>query len=362
MRASSDNEPHTIAEFCEWDTAGTLDLSPDFQRGAVWSPAARSYLLDTILRRLPMPKVFIRTQVDRVTRKSHREVVDGKQRLSAILDFVNGEYALTSKAPDWQGKRFADLAEDDQDAVLSYRISVDNLFNASNEDVLEIFSRINTYTVTLVPPEIRHAQYGGPLALSIKETSRIALPLWEALGTFTMRELIRMYQDSLVADMYVVLQEGVRNGGETALSSFYKTYDEGKHQLGREQVAALEGRCREVLTLMRDEFVPTLSRTRLSTSYQVAMLFAAIAHAKWGLLQGGIEGDLPQRSGRALSDLQSARRNLSLIAQALEQPAEELSGMLAGFAKASAGATTRMKSRQPRFCTFYAALLPAALE
>ena len=54
-----DTRAYSIADFLEWSQNGLLELSPDFQRRAVWSEKAKSYLMDTILRGRPIPKILI---------------------------------------------------------------------------------------------------------------------------------------------------------------------------------------------------------------------------------------------------------------------------------------------------------------
>ena len=72
-----DSRTYSINDFVEWETNEQLVLSPRFQRGQVWSDKARSFLMDTIVRGKPIPKVFIRQSINPQTKKSVREVVDG---------------------------------------------------------------------------------------------------------------------------------------------------------------------------------------------------------------------------------------------------------------------------------------------
>ena len=76
-------EQYRISDFLDWHREKRLEINQDFQRGSVWKPAARTFLIDTILRELPVPKVYLRTKIDVVTKKSVREIVDGQQRLKA---------------------------------------------------------------------------------------------------------------------------------------------------------------------------------------------------------------------------------------------------------------------------------------
>jgi hypothetical protein len=53
------SSPHPISDIRDWQEAGRLELAPDFQRKEVWSNSARIMLIDTVLRDIPMPKIFV---------------------------------------------------------------------------------------------------------------------------------------------------------------------------------------------------------------------------------------------------------------------------------------------------------------
>ena len=89
-----DARSYSIADFLEWNANNLLDLSPKFQRRSVWTRAAKSFLIDTILRGKPMPKVFL-TQ-DLIEKKNVRTVVDGQQRIRTILEFAAGAFTVLS--------------------------------------------------------------------------------------------------------------------------------------------------------------------------------------------------------------------------------------------------------------------------
>src|SRR6202142_2163126 len=80
---------YKVSDFITWAKAGTLILSPSFQRRSVWPVGAKSFLLDTIVRGLPIPIVFLREQkTDLDTLEPKREVVDGQQRIRTVLAFL----------------------------------------------------------------------------------------------------------------------------------------------------------------------------------------------------------------------------------------------------------------------------------
>src|SRR5688572_30789665 len=71
-------------DFLEWRESGALVLTPKFQRRGVWKNPAKSYLIDTILRGMPVPPIFLRTGQSSDKKKMVREVIDGQQRIAAI--------------------------------------------------------------------------------------------------------------------------------------------------------------------------------------------------------------------------------------------------------------------------------------
>ena len=99
---------YSIAELVDWLKNKVLVVNPEYQRGGgLWPPAAKSYFIDTILRDFPFPKVYFHESLNRVTRKPRKEIVDGQQRLTTIMEFVDGKFSLGKNAREFSGKRFA---------------------------------------------------------------------------------------------------------------------------------------------------------------------------------------------------------------------------------------------------------------
>ena len=146
---------YPIADFLKWNDDKELSLNPHFQRGPVWSAQARSYLIDSILRGYPVPKLLLRTKIDRDNRRTVRDVVDGQQRLRTIIDFNQGKFILGPKAKEFAGSSYQDLSNELKDQFLSYKLTCEQLWNADDEDVLEVFVRINSYSIPLTEPELR---------------------------------------------------------------------------------------------------------------------------------------------------------------------------------------------------------------
>ncbi len=229
--ANSILEQYRISDFLQWFKEKALVPNPYFQRGAVWIPAARVFFIDTILRRLPIPKIYIRTKIDLNTKKSIREIVDGQQRLRTIIDFSEDKLALTKRAGEFAGLKYSTLSDEQKETFLTYAIGVEQLINASDADVLEIFSRLNSYNVTLNAAEQRHAEFQGDFKWAVHRAARDWNTLWEKYGIVSTRERVRMLDDSFMAEMFGVLLEGVTDGGQAKI---YKLYKRNKNEFKRE--------------------------------------------------------------------------------------------------------------------------------
>lgn len=305
--ATSILEQYRIADFLEWNAKHVLKLNPEFQRREVWTPAAKILLIDTILRRLPIPKVFIRTKVDVRTKTSLREIVDGQQRLRAIIDFANDEILLSRRAKEFDGYRYSTLSEELKETFLTYPIAVDQLINASDEDVLEVFSRLNSYTVTLNQPELRHAKYQGNFRWAVHDGAKRWERLWTKFHVIGIRERFRMLDDSLMAEMFGVLLQGITEGGQGNINKIYAKYD-GSFPEPSPITVNLDN----VLSFIVDNMGQVIVGP-LAGPPHFLMLFAAVAHALVGVPPGDMKADMPERSPEWLTDITFTRMNVARL-------------------------------------------------
>src|SRR5262245_28141625 len=104
----TDKATYTPTDFELWRSSDMLVISPKFQRRSVWRLPARSYFIDTLLRGMTVPPIYLRLIQHPEKKKPVREVVDGQQRIRTVLEFIAPDgYRLskTLKAP-WAGKKF----------------------------------------------------------------------------------------------------------------------------------------------------------------------------------------------------------------------------------------------------------------
>jgi len=134
----------TVKELVEWNKTGELVLQPKFQRRDVWSDKARSYLIDTIIRGKPIPKLYMRIVSNPRSKRIVREVVDGQQRLKSVLLFLGDNFKISrTHNDDYGGKYFSEM-DDVRDDIIGYKFSIDALEEMPDEEVHDIFARLNT--------------------------------------------------------------------------------------------------------------------------------------------------------------------------------------------------------------------------
>jgi len=353
-------EQMNVASMLKYHRDGALVLDPEFQRGDVWTKPAKVLLIDSVLRGYPIPKIVLRTRLNTATLETMMEVVDGQQRLRAIVEYAADEWPLTPRAREFAGRKYSDLDEADKERFLSYLLGIDNMMGAPDELIVEIFARMNVYTVSLTPPELRHAAYNGRFkdaVLSLAET----LPyLWVNWGTFTTRRLVRMAHHSLLAEFFGVLLEGVQDGGETNLDALYKRKDRGAGEITQQEAHNLVAQTAELLRILDDQYREAFQQTRLAAPAHVLTLFTALAHATYGIPQGKIKGPMPTKA--PVLDTDTVRERLSRLAAAMElTEKEEAPAEFLAYVGALEQ-TTRIKSREPRFRTLYSVLVDENLE
>lgn len=345
-------EQYTVTDFLEFRASKRLILNPDFQRRDIWKPAAKVYLIDSILRGYPIPKMYFRTIIDPATQSSVREVVDGQQRLRAIFLFADNELRLTSRAREYRGRRYRDLTEVQQGQFLSYSFAAEQLINADNNHVLEIFARLNTYSVSLTPAELRHAEFQGDFKWLIHETAQRWSRLWEEFGIVSVRDRARMADDTLVAMMFLAVIQGLTGGESSLLKRAYKNFDD-EFPIADDVVEVVDETIGAVLEHLSGALVGPLA-----SAPHFLMLFMATAHALHGIGRHPVDWlpseDLPPRPAAPTTEDEwdAVRDRLLEIGSVIQERESPDVPDLARLWRASRGATVNIRSRAVRFPFF----------
>lgn len=218
---------YSVNDFREWYERGELILSPKFQRRRVWAQKAKSYLIDTILRGMPISPIFIREKIDTETKKTIREVVDGQQRLAAIIDYLHDGFTVSKIHNEKYGNLyFSQLPEDTQEEFLQYSITANVVIAPRDEEILEIFARLNTYTVPLNLPEKLNAKFFGLFKQTVHKLARDFHTFWLDKKILSEQKITRMIDVELTSELVIASIDGIKGKDKKIIEKYYKIYDE----------------------------------------------------------------------------------------------------------------------------------------
>jgi hypothetical protein len=279
MQQLFNTRSYSVRDFEEWLDRGELVLAPKFQRREVWSDKARSYLIDTILRGKPIPKIYMRQDVNTQSRRTIREIVDGQQRLHTVLTFIKDAFRI-SKAhhEDYGGLYFSGLDTSAKRDILKYEFVVDLLQDMPDNEIYDVFARINTYSEKLKPQELRNAKWFGEFKSSAYSLSKDYVTFLENNKVFTSKQILRMAEVEFISELLLAIKEGIRAGQKQVIDSCYKKYDDNfPNRRG------LEKRFRETMDTIGGIVGPDLSQLRFRATRLLYPLFCAAFHLRFGL-------------------------------------------------------------------------------
>ena len=214
-----------VQDLVNIEKSDELDLSPWYQRRQVWNPAQKSYLINTLFERKPIPAIYIRHSLDLEKGKSIKEIVDGQQRTRTILSYCKDEFV--AKHPNHDRKiRFSQLNGNQRESFLLTSIPVGYLLGATDADVIEIFGRINSVSKSLNAQEKRNAGYSGEFKQFCLKEASSRINFWRTYNIFTANEIACMNEFQFISDTIINMIEGLTDFSARKIDQYYKNYDD----------------------------------------------------------------------------------------------------------------------------------------
>lgn len=177
-----------------------IDLSPRYQRRFRWDKARQSRLIESFLMNVPIPPIFLNED-----QYGTYAVIDGKQRLFAIQEFLRGRLRLQKLKvfDDINGQSIDDLPIRLRD-ILETRATLRAVIILPQSQPavkFEVFKRLNTGGVKLNPQEIRNSTWPGPLNNLVLKLS--IAPEFHALLQIEDRNRSAIYREMRDAEFVV---------------------------------------------------------------------------------------------------------------------------------------------------------------
>jgi len=117
-----------------------VDYTPEYQRDYVWQLSDKIALIDSIMCNVDIGKfTFVRLSYEEGYKRGSRfyEILDGKQRMQAIVDFHEDRFL-------YNGLKFSELSIKDQQVFMHHAIASCELENLNREQILRTFIKLNT--------------------------------------------------------------------------------------------------------------------------------------------------------------------------------------------------------------------------
>ncbi len=202
-----------------------INPNPPYQRGLVWKDDKKELLIDSILRKIDLPKIYLRKISS--PKKWKYEIIDGQQRMKTLWDYLNDKFSLPEEADDLEidGKKYSIESKkysqlDSQikiQRIHKYALNVIIIENAEEDEIADLFFRLNN-GVPLTPAEVRHSM-PGKFSKTVQDLS--SHNFFSKLS-FANR---RFSHEQICAQMLAIeLSEGPMDVRDKYLSKIYSEY------------------------------------------------------------------------------------------------------------------------------------------
>lgn len=278
-----DSSNQTVGWFHDRYREGSLTISPRYQRKPVWVARQKCYLVESILLGLPVPEIFIQ-QKTTPDGKTTYAIVDGQQRIRAVLQFIGsdtdaGEQEYNKFTLDklsnesaWRNLGFIDLEDDEKRAFFGYKFGVRNLNTESDDEVRDMFRRLNRFLTPLKPQELRNATYGGPFVQLVGALADNGY--WAENRIVTASSIRRMGDIEYVSELVIGVMHGPQGGSPRVIDGYYAQYEDYEDEFPSQRRA--ERLFNDALGLIQS-ILPEIKKSRWANKTDFYSLFVALA-------------------------------------------------------------------------------------
>ena len=239
-------------------SANTLKLDESFQRGGgIWSKKNKSLFIESVILNIPIPSIYLSED-----KEGTLIVIDGRQRLSTLFDFIDDKFRLggLSILKELNNKKFSDFV----DELEKYKAKIEDRslhiakirYGTDETFIIETFERVNTKGARLNAQEIRNALHQGKSTQLLNEISDMYIGDNEIIDKKRMKDkylilryfAMRMYYNKLrdskpinfksITDYLANIMKEINNYDDAIIDNYKKefcqTYDRVISILGRQ--------------------------------------------------------------------------------------------------------------------------------
>lgn len=169
----------SISEIFQKRRDNKLILDPDYQRRVIWNNEKKTAFIESLYMEIMIPPIYVvEIPGEDILDETKYEVVDGKQRLTAIIDFITGGLKLNERSLEYYadiygGKTFSEIREYDPEKTTQMLSSILDIYvitaNSPEFTKYDIFARLNRGAEKLKVNEIRRAIYKSKATMWITD-------------------------------------------------------------------------------------------------------------------------------------------------------------------------------------------------
>jgi hypothetical protein len=268
----------TVSWFYDIYRRNLLNLDPPYQRRSVWNQNFKDFFIDTLLLNYPAPALFLYEEINQNGQAKYN-VVDGKQRLSTIFDFVENRFAISDKASftELRGKYFEELDNEIKIRFWNYSFLVEYLPSSDENIINNIFDRINRNVARLTSQELRHAKFSGIFITAVEElTDFVNERFNNSFPRIATQSRKQMKDVELIAQILLMIEEGPRGYTSDELDIAFVFRDSEWSEIGRVKDVFMQ-----VMELLSEIFIideeNIIKNSRLSNQADYYSLIGALS-------------------------------------------------------------------------------------
>lgn len=226
-----DRTNRTVKSIHDDFSLGRLIVDPTYQRRRVWLEQDKVRLIETILMGFIIPEVFFwPASVNPENGESITHIVDGQQRIDAIVDFIDGKFKLNAKyflddgmREKYGNKFFSELPDEAKREIWTYRISVVDIDKSWDKaQITTMFYRLNLTNYSLNDQEKRNSKLS---VFGDKSEALSTLDFWQKMRVFSAADARRMKDIEYCCSIYILAQEGiVDQTNNKRINQYYDDY------------------------------------------------------------------------------------------------------------------------------------------
>lgn len=267
----------TIEEINRDVTAGKLFADLSYQRRKVWNDQDKVRLIETILRELVMPEVFFwTTDRDPDTGVASTHIVDGQQRINAIVDYIGGEFILNERflmndeiKATCGKKSFKELEQTYKNKIWEYPISIVVIDSqCTMAEIKEMFYRLNLTNYNLNPQEKRNSKDS---IFGDKSEALSTYDFWKNTKLFSSTDAKRMKDVEYCCSIYILANEGIVDQTNDRKINYY--YDDYKEEFDTDD--KLKTKILDAMSIIEDILDKT-TMSFISKKAQMYTLFCVV--------------------------------------------------------------------------------------